>query len=406
MLSENDIKIFCNRQNYDIRITKNGRWIDQKCAPDVVMAIADCIHDFIEGSPTKTFTSKDIWTSAYAIQTINDVFRKPSVTSTEATNEYDKFFQQPMELLAHANILKKDKIGRQNQYSVNEPDILEYIALRERNSYTFLTVYIEKVLEDSNLNNIFDNFFQNQDKSSFDNLKRSFSSFTISNTKINGEVESNRIFTKVLNPLAYSKNKYGTERGYLSNDKVSYDMLMYNRSNFRDIFADKPRGVTRKEFLRDNPPTINEQFYIYQSNKAKRFLRSFNDKYRSSKSEHIEMNHQNDNATHMHHIFPDAQFPKISHYFENLIALTPTQHLNYAHPNGHTRDIDEQYQELLLLSKASRIEENIHDSLQETIYDFTKFLYVLNVGLDDEDFLDIDDMDFTTIVNTINLHYN
>ena len=62
----------------------------------------------------------------------------------------------------------------------------------------------------------------------------------------------------------------------------------------------------------------------------------------------------------MHHIFPEADYPEIGSYLENIIALTPTQHLNYAHPNGHTQEIDEQYQHLLLLAKADRILSLIH----------------------------------------------
>ena len=80
----------------------------------------------------------------------------------------------------------------------------------------------------------------------------------------------------------------------------------------------------------------------------------------------------------MHHIFPEAQYPEICYFLENLIALTPTQHLGYAHPDGKTQEINEQYQHLLLLSKASRIEENIKGHTGEKIYEFSNFLFVLN----------------------------
>ena len=90
---------------------------------------------------------------------------------------------------------------------------------------------------------------------------------------------------------------------------------------------------------------------------------------------------------------------------ENLIALTPTQHLSYAHPNGRTTEIDNIYQHLLLLSKADRIKENLNSVTVEHIYEFSNFLHVLNVGFDDDDVLDIADMDFATVVNAINTHY-
>lgn len=112
-----------------------------------------------------------------------------------------------------------------------------------------------------------------------------------------------------------------------------------------------------------------------------------------------------DKAIHMHHIFPEAIYPEICYYLENIIALTPTQHLNYAHPNGRTQEINEQYQHLLLLSKADRIQENLTDTAVDKIYEFSNFLFVLNVGFDNDDVLEIDDMDFYSVINAINVHY-
>lgn len=104
-----------------------------------------------------------------------------------------------------------------------------------------------------------------------------------------------RIFIKVLNPLAYFKNSCGTEKGRISEQNITYDMLMYNRNNFRDIYADKPKGVTRKEYAVTHPVEVNEAYYYYQSTKAKRYLRIFNDQNRNgSKPEHLETTHMND----------------------------------------------------------------------------------------------------------------
>lgn len=60
---------------------------------------------------------------------------------------------------------------------------------------------------------------------------------------------------------------------------------------------------------------------------------------------------------------------------------------------------------LLLLSKADRIQENLNNVAVEHIYEFSNLLYVLNVGFDDEDVLEIADMDFISVVNAINVHY-
>ena len=123
----------------------------------------------------------------------------------------------------------------------------------------------------------------------------------------------------------------------------------------------------------------------------------------------METNHLSDKATHIHHIFPKSQYPEICYYLENLIALTPTQHLNYAHPNGKTQEINKTYQHLLLLSKADRIKENLEvtelSNAYEIIYEFPRFLHVLSVGFSDEDVENIEDMDFVSVMNAINIHY-
>lgn len=405
MLTQQAIIDFCNQYDYDIRKSGNGRWIDQKCAADVVTVIADCIYNYELENTGSIFTTADIWHYDYAVENVEAIFKKPGVENEAARSEYDKFFQQPMEMLANAHVLTKTKGGNRNFYQVNNPEVLEYIALRERNALFFLKTYIEKVLTDSGLYPAFEDFFEIQTKAAYETVKRAFSAFTIQHTNINGVVECNRIFIKVLNPLAYFKNSRGTERGRLSEQIITYDMLMYNRNNFRDVYADKPKGVTRKEYAAAHPVEVNEAYYHYQSAKAKRFLRLFNDQNRGGQTEHLETVHMADKAIHMHHIFPEAVYPEICCYLENMIALTPTQHLNYAHPDGHTQEIDEQYQHLLLLSKADRIYENLTDTAVEKIYEFSNFLFVLNVGFDHDDVLEIADMDFCAVINAINVHY-
>lgn len=405
MLTQQAIVDFCNQHDYDIRKSGNGRWIDQKCAADVITIIADCIYNYELENNWNIFTTHNIWHCDYTVKNVETIFKKPGVESEVAKNEYDKFFQQPMEMLANAQVLKKIKRGVRNFYQVNDIELLEYIALREKNALFFLKIYIEKVLGDSGIYQAFDDFFTKQTQEAYQNVKQTFSDFTIKYTKINGIVECNRIFIKVLNPLAYFKNSRGTEKGRMSDQIITYDMLMYNRNNFRDIYANKPKGVTRKEYTLAHPIKVNEAYYHYQSEKAKKYIHRFNDLNRNGKTEHIEFTHMNDIATHMHHIFPKTLYPEICYYLENIIALTPTQHLNYAHPNGHTQEINEQYQYLLLLSKADRIFENLTDNTVDKIYEFSNFLFVLSVGFDNDDILEIADMDFCAIINAINVHF-
>lgn len=405
MIDKNVITTFLNQNNYDLRESHNGRWIDQKCTPDVVSIIADCICAFNSEKNDELFTSMDIWHSQYTHDNILSIFKKPGVNEEAARNEYDKFFQQPMEMLANAGVLIKEKRGSRNFYRIGRWDILEYIAIRERNALVFLCRYIEKVLKDSDLMQEFEKYFAIQDSDAYDEVKSSFSDFIISTTPINGLTECRRIFTKVINPLAYERNALGTERGRISEQIITYDMLMYNRNNFRDIYANKPKDITRKQYLEVHPVKVNLAYYHYQSTKAKRFLRIFNDNYRNSEPEYLNDIHANDKATQMHHIFPESEFPEICYYLENIIALTPTQHFNHAHPNGQTQKINKTYQQLLLLAKTDRIKENLTGDCKEKIYSFNNLKHVLVVGFDDSDIEEIEPDDYVSIMNTINTHY-
>ncbi|UTY30884.1 hypothetical protein [Treponema putidum] len=63
------------------------------------------------------------------------------------------------------------------------------------------------------------------------------------------------------------------KRGYVSSDVITFDVLMYNRNNFRDVYANKPKGITRKVYASEHHVEVNEKYYDYQSSKAKRFLK-------------------------------------------------------------------------------------------------------------------------------------
>lgn len=406
-MTENEIISFLDNKNYDIRVHNNARWIDQKCTPDVLCIVADCIINYLdEYGYDKVFTSNDIWFSEYAIQNVHDIFSKVKVDSSSASNEYDKFFGQPIKLFAYAGLLNENKNGRSNIYEIANREILEFIAIRERNALIFLTHYISKVLSDSNLTGAFDEFFIVQTKDSYNKLKDTFFTFTVSHTDIgskgsDGKLECGRIFTKVINVLAFKNRKRGTERGHISKYAITYDMLMYNRDNFRDIYADKPKDVARKDFLASQHIVINEAYFTYQSQKAKNRLRKYNEKYRNGMS---EMPNDNEKATHIHHIFSASEYPEISFYLENLIALTPNQHFNHAHPNGNTSVIDRDYQHDCLIVKTDNIKDNLENAV-EKIYSFSDFLRVLFIGFNEETFLDIEQGDYDGIKTKIQLEY-
>lgn len=388
---------FLNSKDYDIRKTNNARWIDQKCTPDVVTIIADCILEYTSDDKNKDiFSSMDIWHNNYTVVNVEDIFKKPSPKSKAAKSEYDKFFQQPMEMLSYAGILTKIKKGNRNFYSIADKGLLQEIAFGERYALFFLVKYIEKVLRDSGIYSLFEEFFDKQDKNSYEKVKFGFRDFTIEYTPINNETEVFRIFTKVINPLAYDKSSYGTERGRLSKDIITYDMLMYNRDNFRDIYQSKPKGITRKEH--ETPSPSRARFIQYQMDKAIKNVKRVNQYYNFGLS---EVEGDDNPATETHHIFPKTEFPEISYFEENLINLTPNQHRNQAHPLGNFSVVDKEFQKICLIAKLGTIKFSIENNLG--VYDFNNFLVVTDTGYRTDIFSQIELYNYEEVIRQINL---
>lgn len=230
-MNNNLVSRFLEERNYDVRISGNGRWIDQKCAFDAVCFVADCIMDYIQSGGSQPFQSPNIWKSEYAITNVQNIFCKPDPLRRTTLDEYNKFFRQPMKMLAAAGVLREDGVVRNTiQFSVANMDILQYIALRERNAFDFLCLYIEKTLKDSGLWDSFETFFDEQTNDALQSLKDTFAAFCIKYTPINTAVEASRIFTKVLNPLACKYHKKGTAKGKISPSMITYAMPNSNTS--------------------------------------------------------------------------------------------------------------------------------------------------------------------------------
>lgn len=401
----NIYKEFLNQYNYDIRVSGDARWIDQKCTFDVVSIIADCICEYVDGVEECEFTVSDIWHSEYTRENVIEIFSKPD-PEFEAGNEYDKYFGQPIKLLGYSKVLSVRKNRNRYFYSINNREILEKIALRPMDALNFLYEYISKVLEDSGILDNFKEFFDEQTKESYKKIRDMFINFTIGNTKINGKTECGRIFTKVINPLAFKLRKKGTERGRLSNYVIKLNDLQYNRSNWRDELSGKEKGLTRLDYERNNQ--INTQARAlakYAVNKAKKAIRNYNDKFYESKSE-VMQHSEKLAATQAHHIFPQSDYPDIADYIENLIMLTPNQHYSMAHPNNNTQYIDKDFQYICLISKSHRIFEDLTSKNINKIYNFDDYKYVLNTGLETDEFASVEYLDFASIINKIDYFYS
>lgn len=398
------IQEFLNQYDYDVRKSGNARWIDQKCTHDVLCIIADCILEFTQDDTQKTFTVKNIWQNDYTKDNVIDIFSKPNVDNDKAENEYDKFFGQPIRLLAYSKILTEQKQGNRYAYTINNLDLLQYIALREQNALNFLNLYITKVLKDSDLFLIFDDFFQNQTVDRFRQVKKSFTDFTIQFTRINGAVECWRIFTKVLNPLAFKLKKKGTIKGHLSKNNIVLSDLQYNRLNWRDELSGKDKSLTRNEYEPTLEQLQSEKIATYVINKAKKAVRRYNDKFSLGLSE-VKQPTETVKATQIHHIFPQNEFPTIADFVENLIAITPNQHFSMAHPDNQTRYIDKDFQYICLVSKTVTIKESILVK-KDDFYHFNDYQFVLNTGLNTNEFALISDLDFAGLLSKIDEFYS
>lgn len=113
----------------NIRKSHNARFCDQKCTPDVVCFIADCINNIASGD-SLGFDTNTIWTSQYFIKNTRAIFNKPWANDIRAKHEYDKFIAQPLKLLSYAHIIEQIGDTKKNIYVVNNQLLLDYIAQR------------------------------------------------------------------------------------------------------------------------------------------------------------------------------------------------------------------------------------------------------------------------------------
>jgi hypothetical protein len=378
-----EIKKHLQQFDYDVRKSGNARFTDQKVTPDVLYIISNCILDFVKNESNLVFSTKDIWESDFANEEIKNIFNKPDVMNSKARSEYDKFFAQPLKMLEYSKVLKLTKKGNRNYFSVSNLNLLELISYRERNCLTFINIYLQKVLSDSGIWSLFDNFYENNTKENFDTLKDGFKEFLYTTTKINrtNKAEPGRIFTKIINPIAYSKKSCGTKRGFLSQDIIGFDELMYNRKNWRDV--SKVKGETRQEYELRAKNLIKKKKLAYSRFTMQQAKKLIAKKY--NKVSEIQDVLAVGDATQVHHIFPRHEFPGIESYVENLILLTATQHSTKAHPNNNTRRIDKAYQYICLQSKCDTIQESV-EVINDGFYSKQDFSFVLNTGINTKNF--------------------
>lgn len=343
-----------SNRDLDVRITQDARFTDQKCTPDIICFIADCIIN--TSCKNQDFTIQDLWSTDYFCENTQAIFRKPAPTDERAKHEYDKVLAQPLKLLAYAKILIVNKYGRRLSFMVRDVSMLEWLARSDRNTFIFLENYFTKVLSASGFMQYMEDYKHSVTaNSSSTNIRQSratlydkFHTFISDCTPTHSKTDTDRIFHKIFNIYAYSNRLPGSGEEVLQ----FYD-LMYNRENWRDI--NKSKEQTRQEQKGKKVQDIEqlELFTSYYVGKAIKMIKKLH--YKSE----VNDSYGSGDATQVHHIFPKADFPQFATYLENLILLTATQHFTHAHPNNNTHMIDKDYQKICLLCKADSIDKNI-----------------------------------------------
>lgn len=352
-----------------------ARWIDQKLTFDNLHLVATAVD--------LTVHTDDLWFDRFAIErskmleiTLAKEYGKPSLTEQTAANEYDKFISQPLNMLSHAGVLRSKK-GRTRTYQVADRELLQLVSSSDKGARTFLIKYLEVVLKEFGFWPRFEDYLSSaQTEEDLKVLKEQFGNLLLETTGIGSRgsskptTEIGRIFTKVINPICFDRGALGTEGGKVMKSYPSTFDLIYNRPNFRD--ARKSKKLTRKQFelvnaqLNKDAPNPSELTAIMKKIR----------KYHEFRSEVLDS--AGFKATHVHHIFPRSSFPELSNVPENLLVLTPGQHLQEAHPHGNTSIVDPVFQKTALFLKLESVKKSVER--EDGVYSYENFAEVLEKG--------------------------
>lgn len=270
----------------------------------------------------------------------------------------------------------------------------------------------------------FDDFLAKQSSEALSAARTAYCEFMLhyglKGQKGGKDLESSKTFIKLINILAYNERKCGIGRGGGVKDEIiSLQHIRYNAPNSRDVATGKPKGITRT--AHEVSPEAQARL-DYAISRAKSRVAKYNTAFnggltetvpsvvRGRKSGCIDMRFEQTTArqlaTDKHHIFPAAEYPEISTYYENIICITPEQHYTWAHPDHDTHSINALYQYFLLLSKMEQIMQNVLDNIGTPgFYSFRRFTKVLDTGLSTDVFCQIRMNDFDAVSTLIDQHY-
>ncbi|CAB0645628.1 hypothetical protein CIP107582_01048 [Corynebacterium diphtheriae] len=356
-----------------------ARWYDQKVTYENLATVAGAVEVLVHLRNKSEFSRFDFVDVSSLNQALTREYGKPAIDSKEAKNEYDKFLSQNLNVLAYARVLSSTS-GKPRKYQIENEEVLLKLAGNETECRKFLIEYLHWVLNKFHWWKNFEAYRKSEHtQDDLVELKSKFTRLLMDTMGLgtrgssNPEVEAGRIFQKVLNLLAFQYDVPGTARGRVMTTAPSKFDLSYNRPNWRDQASNKPKNLTRKEYDAEREATLAASAPSNVKTAAMRKVRN----YHNNVSE--VQDSTGVHATHVHHIFPQSQFRELADVLENMIALTPGQHLGEAHPHGNTQKIDPVFQRTCLFRKLESVKQSVEAA--DGMYSYEKFAWVLHKGL-------------------------
>ncbi len=351
-----------------------GIHYEQKITPDLLWCVAHVILDLIKDNPDKIFTDKDIRESPIFNSLMQNYFCK--APQEDAENEYNKVSSYQLGFFTFAGILEQVD-SRPKKYKVNNQEALSYIAVNDLSASHFLSEYTEKFIRDNGLGQVFENYRVNPNQDNYIKAKEAYWNWARAHTAMRGTDRRHtyRVFNKMFNVFCYKNRLPGQASSRVITGPCPYSFLIYNRTNFRD--RDMPSGMTRQQYKDEILSEINQEGVVETLlQKAKDALKAKHDN--NSEITDPALDYYANRGVHVHHILPKHSYPQFSLSKENLICLTPGQHLSLAHIRGNTQMINLGFQIICLKKKFEKIKISIQAG--DGFYDLKEFIKIINTN--------------------------
>jgi hypothetical protein len=361
-----------------VKTPKQGVHYEQKTTPDLIWCVSSAVYDLVKDDPDKVLSDADVRSSQTFCTLMQEFFSKPAPTDDKTRNEYNKVSSYQLGVLAYAGILEQ-LTTRPKTYKVANFEAIQFMASNDFNASRFLLEYTDKFIADNGLQEVFFNYQQNPNQANYLLAKEAYWNWAVINTAVKGtdRKHSYRVFNKMFNVFCYKHKIPGQDASNIITGPCPYSFLIYNRDNFRD--KDMPSGMTRQQYFEEVLSLIDTGGVVetlLQKVKEAIKKRHGND----SEIKSSEFGYAENSGVHVHHILPRHSYPEFSLTKENLIALTPGQHLSHAHIEANTRSINPEFQIVCIKQKFLQLKSSIKSD--DKFYSLTNFIEVVNTCFD------------------------